>query len=102
MIPYDDLVMALHRWREKQGLPTLTPAIGASSTPAGFAPPPAVGHAPPPDAWAPQPTAVTRMPPSGVDYADEMTSAGTALPGRGDERTGELDLDTADVVEDEI
>lgn len=99
MIPYDDLVASLQRWRTKQGLPSLTPATSSAPPPA-VAPLPSTGYGGPPqpqgDAWAGGATAVT----SNFAALNEYEQVTPSPHGREDERTGELDLDTADVVEE--
>jgi hypothetical protein len=94
MIPYDDLVASLQRWRSKQGLPSLTPATSTSAPPP-VAPLPSTGYGAAAQADVGGVTSVNNS--YGMYEQDTPSPEGKD---RGDERTGELDLDTADVVED--
>lgn len=97
MIPYDDLVASLQRWRTKQGLPSLTPASASASPPPAVAPLPSTGYGASQGDFAGSPTAITSGHP--VSEYDQVTPSPHGRE-REDERTGELDLDTADVVEE--
>jgi hypothetical protein len=84
MIPYEELVVALATWRQKQGL-AAGPATGVAArrTGAQAAPPPAFQQ-------------VTTQ-----EIVEDSTSVSVAPAAPRKDETGEIDLDGLDVVEEE-
>src|SRR5262245_21562978 len=100
MIPYEDLVAALERWRARNGLPVFNPALAAAPSAAPVARPSvppgprlATRAAPAPAPVAPPPAAPGRSTMFGVPPAP-APRAPSALP------IDDADLDALDVLEE--
>jgi hypothetical protein len=90
MIAYEELCDALTRWRTKQGLPSTSPKSSSAARTSAAMP------------VAPAPVAPRSNPPAAAAAMDEDRTSTTvaAAPKRADEPTGEIDIDSVEVMDE--